>query len=478
MERCFGFPVLLACVLALIIFFAIPKTLADPDLGWHLRNTQYQLLHRTILHQDLFSYTTNGKSWLDHEWLSEIPFYLGWKWLGFRGIFLMEFVQIEIIFLGIFGLAYRTCQSSRAAFIVSFLSIFWGSVSFGPRTLLSGWICLISELTILYAFHKGSDLTWGLPPLFLLWVNLHGSWLIGFVLFVLFVLSGLKAGRWGWIESTGWSIAQKKKLASIASLSALALFLNPYGWRLVFYPFDMAFNQKLNIANVEEWRTVDFHSPRGKIVLGILFASILLQMIRPRKWQLHEVLFLLVGIYAGFTYYRFLFLAAILILPFVSRNIADCLPHRTGKDNLWVNAVLITCFLVTIGIEFPGNRQLSQSGSKLYPYQALSYLQTFHPNGRVFNEFRWGGYLIWNTPHIPVFIDSRVDVFEHNGVFADYLHAIRLKDSLPILDRYRIRYVLFERDAPLPYLLEQTRQWRVLYQDNTTVLLERMGGVR
>ena len=108
-----------------------------------------------------------------------------------------------------------------------------------------------------------------------------------------------------------------------------------------------------------------------------------------------------------------------------------------------------------------------------FPNKALPYLSAFHPNGRVFNEFLWGGFLIWHDRHIPVFIDSRVDIFEYNGTFKDYLDIVRLKDSIALLNKYDIKYVLFEKDAPLTYLLKTTHQWKVDYEDGTTTLLER-----
>jgi hypothetical protein len=109
-----------------------------------------------------------------------------------------------------------------------------------------------------------------------------------------------------------------------------------------------------------------------------------------------------------------------------------------------------------------------------FPNKALPYLSHFQPDGRVFNEFLWGGYLIWHDRQIPVFIDSRVDIFEYNGTFKDYLDIVHLKDSIAILDKHDIKYVLFEKDAPLTYLLKTSCEWKVDYEDGTAILLERI----
>ncbi|MGH9617676.1 MAG: hypothetical protein ACRD28_13130, partial [Acidobacteriaceae bacterium] len=436
-ARLFGFPVLLAVLFALFVFLAIPKKIADPDIGWHLRNTQVQLQTHVFLRHDIYSFTTRGKPWMDHEWLSEIPFYLAWRAFGPRGIFLVMAGAIEIILLGIFGLAYMESKSVKAAFVVSFVATFLAGVSFGPRTLLFGWIFLVIELALLSSFRRGRDFLWALPLLILVWVNAHGSWIIGLVVLGLFFLAGSVEGTWGSIQAVRWSRTQSLKLAWISLLSTLAVFVNPYGWRLPLYPFDMAFHQKLNIASVQEWKSLDFHSPRGKIVLAIMASAILLQLVRRRKWMLHEVLFLLVGTYAALTYTRFLFLAAILIVPFFAQDISQWMPYHADRDKPWLNAPIILGAVVVMFFVFPTNRQLSRPVSGLRPDSALPYLQKFHPHGNVFNDYMWGGYMILNVRQVPVFIDSRVDVFERNGVLADYLNAIRIKDSLKILDKYR-----------------------------------------
>ena len=109
--------------------------------------------------------------------------------------------------------------------------------------------------------------------------------------------------------------------------------------------------------------------------------------------------------------------------------------------------------------------------------KALPYLKQFQPQGRVFNDCLWGGYLVWNARNIPVFIDSRIDIYEYNGVFADYLDALGIKKTLEILNKYHIRYVLYPQESPVAYLLLHNTGWKTKYEDGTTVLLERIGGV-
>ena len=77
------------------------------------------------------------------------------------------------------------------------------------------------------------------------------------------------------------------------------------------------------------------------------------------------------------------------------------------------------------------------------------------------------------APNLPIFIDSRVDIFERRGVFQDYLDVLELKKTLAVLEKDKIRYVLFSRDSSLAYFLEQLPAWKIDYQDKTTILFER-----
>jgi hypothetical protein len=350
-------------------------------------------------------------------------------------------------------------------------------VSFGPRTLLFGWICLVAELLILDFYLDKSILRqalWMLPLLFAIWVNTHGSWIIGMVILIAFLVSGSFQCSAGAIEGRAWTREQLQVLCSATGLSLLSLFLNPYGWRLVAYPFNLAFRQKLNIANVDEWVTLDFHSVRGHVLLVSLTLVFFAQLVRSRKWAPYELTFLFIGVYSAFTYSRFLFLAAILIFPLIAKDMAWLPAYRPEQNKPWLNGIILCILVGVCARHFPNRTEEDTLGDRLFPNAALVSLRDFRPQGNVFNDYLWGGYLEWHLRQIPVLIDSRVDIFEYAGVFKDYLDAVRLQNSLAILDKYKIRYVLFEQDAPLVYLLKQTHAWKIDYQDKTTILMERL----
>ncbi|MGZ4840233.1 MAG: hypothetical protein ACXV5J_00685 [Candidatus Angelobacter sp.] len=476
LKLVFSFPVFLGAVLAGCVYHLANRGVADPDIWWHLRNAEYLLNTHHFIRSDMYSFTVSGTPWINHEWLSEIPYYLAYRAWGLRGIFLVMVCLIEIVMLGVFYLGWLVSGNVKSAFLASWIAMLLATVSFGPRTLLVGWIFLIVLLALLWRYRMhGKDSLWALPPLFLLWVNSHGSWLIGVGILGIFIAAGLFHGPGGAQESARWSPAQLQRLLKIAALSVLALFINPYGYRLVFYPFDFMLRQNLNVSNVEEWVSVDFHSGRGKMLLATIFIVLALSILRRQRWSLESFALFLFAIYASVTYMRFLFLAGIIFTPLLASSLDMVPPYQREKDKPVINAAFAIAAILFAVFTFPSEQSLAEDIEKKYPTQAIGYLQSLpdHGSNRVLNEYLWGGYLISRCRNVPVFIDSRVDIFEYNGIVRDYLDFSNLKNSFAVLDKYNIQYALLTTNGPQTYLLKRDSQWHVIYRDDVATIFER-----
>jgi len=84
-----------------------------------------------------------------------------------------------------------------------------------------------------------------------------------------------------------------------------------------------------------------------------------------------------------------------------------------------------------------------------------------------------GGYLEWSLPGVPVFIDSRTDIFEYRGVLQDYLAITGVRQSQELLDRYGVTYVLYPKDTPLAYLLATNGHWEQIYEGAQSIIFRR-----
>ena len=479
LRRAFSFLTMLAFLLVTLEFIMTRGSVVDPDIWWHLRDAEYLFQHHQLPRADMYSFTVAGHPWINHEWLAEIPYYLAWRAGGLSGINAMMFATISLIFLGLLYLSYMETRHFKAAIVACCFLTFIASVSFGPRTILFGYLYLVLLLIILQRFRqKGNAPLWLIPLLFCLWANTHGSWSLGLIVFSIITAAGFVRGSWGRVDAERWTPSQMGKLVVTGLASVAALFVNPFGSRLVFYPFDMAFRQKLNISHVAEWVSVDFHDLRGKFVLALLLTLLVTALVRRTRWRLAEVALVLFAVYSGLTYVRFLFLLAIVMAPVLTRILEFVPQYRPEVDTPLINGFVISLMIGSIIHYWPTSAEMQKSLSEKYPTQALTYLKAHPPDGPVLNFYLWGGYLAWNDRALKVFIDSRVDIYEYAGVLKDYLDLLNLSQSKSILDKYKIRYVLFPQpggysESALTYVLEHDSQWNVIYSDATTVLLER-----
>ena len=459
----------------------------DPDIWWHLRNAQYLVQQHQFPRQDMYSFTAAGKPWVNTEWLSEIPYYLAYRGFGLSGLKAMTFLLPSILMLLLLYLCYQESRNFKASVAACCFASFLAIVSYGPRTILFGYILLTVLLVVLQRFQqRGTAPLWLVPPLFLVWANTHGSWLIGLILFFLIGVAGLVGGSWGRIEATRWTPSQLRRLALTGAASVAALFINPYGWRLVYYPFDLAFKQKLNIAHVAEWVSVNFQDARGKLVFVLIAGLILAALLRNRRWKLAELLVLLFTLHTALTHIRFLALLGIVIAPFLAKLLDFFPPYRPELETPRVDVAVLLAMIVAMAYFWPHEAAVRKSQEQTYPAAVLPFLKAHPLQGNLVNFYLWGGYLDWSDPDAKVFIDSRVDIFEYAGVLQDYLDLLG-SDTLvrrldPILQRYKIRYVLFPpgdssnpllRGSGLIYLLQHDPHWKVAYQDEVCVLMER-----
>jgi hypothetical protein len=470
--RIFSFPAVLTASLTYLVFVFSRRDIADPDLWWHLRNAQYLLTTGHLPVVDSYSYTAPGVGVVPFEWLSELAYYAAYKWAGLSAVFLLVFLLCTAIVLGIFRLSYLASHDVKNSFVVALGGAVLAAISIGARTLLFGWLYLVVLLLILEAVRRGGwKWLWLVPPLFCLWVNTHGSWPMGMVLFGIFISSGFVEGRWGHAYATCWSGAQLRKLLITAGATAMAVFVNPGGYRLVFYPFEAMFGAQSPVGHVQEFASIDFQTPWGKVAMVMILGTLLISVLSRERWRLDELAIMMLTLYCSLKYIRFMFLAGILAPPIFAKRLKLMTPYDRNSDKRLNNAVALAILLCLFIASVP--RHSSFHDPVKYPVGAVAYMKTSRIQGRVFHDYVWGGYLIWHTPELKVFIDGRESPYEANGVFKDYLSAVYGESPQAVLDKYQVEYVLMPTDSRLSKFLKSSPTWTQLYSDETSVLLHR-----
>jgi hypothetical protein len=109
-----------------------------------------------------------------------------------------------------------------------------------------------------------------------------------------------------------------------------------------------------------------------------------------------------------------------------------------------------------------------------FPAAAVDFIRDQKPQQPIYNEYIWGGYLIWRLyPDYRVYIDGRADVYG-DGLINEFL---QVKDGRTAwrepLDNHGIRTVLVKPDAALASLLRQDGAWQKIFEDKQSVIFVR-----
>jgi hypothetical protein len=196
-------------LLGFLVFTALSvRLLGDAGIGWHIRTGQLILSTHTIPRADPFSSTTVGQPWFAWEWLYDVL--VGWldTAAGLNGVVLFAALLIAVTFSWTFRLLLRRKTNLLMALILVLLAASASMIHFWRVPHVVSWLFTVAWFWILESTegsygepesHSSATSTikisnsrwlpWLLPPLMLVWVNLHGGFLVGFVLLAIYWLS-------------------------------------------------------------------------------------------------------------------------------------------------------------------------------------------------------------------------------------------------------------------------------------------------
>lgn len=478
-KKIISFPVALAALLVAAAFVPLRDFVVDPDVWWHLKVGATLLSTHHWPTVDPYSFTAHGSPWIAYEWLGEVMLAAVQHAWGIRGLLALEIGLSATILIALFGLATLRSGNSKAAFVVCavILPLVYPSCSLRPQML--GYLFLVLTLIILERFRRGHTGTlWFLPLIFLIWVNTHGSFVLGLFAMGVYWACGLVEIHWGELASRVWTTGERMRLEFAALLTLIALMITPYGTEVCLYPLNMAFSQPINVNNIQEWQSMLFGEFFGKLFLALVLGFILAQVTLRPAWRLEELVLFFAGVVAACLHVRFVLAFVPFCAPLFAEIVAHGVPpYEPAKDKYALNAVLMVLVVTGIVWFFPSQSRLEKIMEQKWPVKAVAYLK-LHPVPRpMFNTYGYGGYLIWQLDgQNKVFVDGRADIYERTGVLADYLAIARVQVAAPrLLDAYGVQSCLVARDEALRTLLDVMPGWQRVYSDDLSALFVRRG---
>ncbi len=449
----------------------------DPDVWWHIKVGATLLSTHRWPTVDPYSFTAHGTPWIAYEWLGDVLLAAIAGMWGLRGLMALDLVLTAAILFALYALTTLRCGNSKAAFVICalLLPLVYPSCSLRPQML--GYLFLVLTLIVLERFRQGhTGALWLLPPLFLVWVNTHGSFVLGLFALGVYWASGLVDIHWGGLKSRLWTSGERVRLELVALLSLVALTTTPYGTEVCLYPLNMAFSQPLNVGNIQEWQPMMFDEIFGKIFLALLLGFLLAQVTLRPTWRLEDLVLFFAGVVAVCLHIRFVLVFVPFCAPLLAVVVAHWFPpYEHSKDKYALNAILMTLVVAAVIWFFPSRAKLESIMEEKWPVRAVAYLRQHPVPTPMFNSYGYGGYLIWQMSDVnKVFIDGRADIYERTGVLSDYLSLARLGFPAPfLLGAYNIQSCLLDRNETLVTLLDALPGWQKVYGDQLSVLYVR-----
>jgi hypothetical protein len=470
---------------AAILFFGLlamtARSATDPDLWWHLRTGQWIVETGHVPHTDPFSFTRAGSPWIAHEWLSEVIFYALWKLAGSPALIVFSSFITTAGFLLLYWRCHAQPHWAAAATVLGAVA---SAPCWGTRPQVFTFLLASLFLWLLERAETRPRSLYWVPPLFLLWLNLHGGFALGPVLLFLYAAGLVLESATG---TTPWPQARPIVIRVwLAALACVALVpLNPNGARLYLYPLDTVRGFELR-SLIVEWLSPDFHQG-----MYLPFLLVVLLLIVAMAWSRFSVpgrvlLPLTFMLLSAFDAVRHIPIFILLAMPVIVRALSkpapvQLSPHPSARRFRpivgWAALVLLASFVLLRWTDLARSQNVREAD--LFPSRAVAFLRTSDQpgTGRLFAYYDWGGYAIWNLyPQYRVFVDGRTDLYGNDLMKQAVETAIRLhKGWQAVLDDWKVGTVLVPSGSALAQALFLDPRWSVSYQDTQAVVFARAG---
>jgi hypothetical protein len=482
-------------LLAFAMIATVQSSLADPDFFWHLRAGQWMVENKEIPANDPFLWTQTSTPWMNHEWLSDVIFYAVHKGAGGAAIS----VLVGLLFGGTLILLYRFLTLKASPFLAILFTSLAAAVvlpwaSCRPQSIT--YFLFTVFLVGLLRYREDLKVTrlWLLPPLMILWANLHGAFIIGIVL--VGMIAGLITIEALWNKGIS---AWRQSLRSAAAIWAcwigtvVAACLTPYGPKLLIHPFKV---MKLWIVPyISEWQPAVFGHLSSASLFFLIGVWVLVQIFRSDKPSLFDLALPVVFTLLSLSQIRQAPLGAIVLSASIAPHLTDvyskvldllkskvkqgALVSKASQDlgpiQYVINGTLAVISVIAVALLLHGklDRQLKEM-DPLIGHSAISFLATHPQSGPIFNDYGYGGYLTWRLwPEQKAFIDGRADMYSDQ--FAkEYIEISQGKpDWKPKFDRHKFNTVVIGRAGPLRQLLLMEGDFIELFSDGKVVVLVR-----
>jgi hypothetical protein len=480
-------------VLFAALFWSIsangPKLLNfDGDLPRHILLGRLIRETRRVPLIDTFSFRTEGFPAIPHEWLSQVLFSIANDGMGLSGVVLLTALIVTATWAIVYREADRRANNLAFSLMITALGIAASMIHVLPRPHLFTYLLTAFWIVILERINSDKpNLWWLLPLLMVLWVNMHGMFVLGIAIWSIYLLgSFLEDPTRLWFSKP---LTRSMLLGGM--LSTLATLLSPSGIQIWESIVSLGSNSYIT-SRIPEYQSANFHTPETwPFLLLLLLTMIGFARSTTRPSWIHTLLaasFAAIAIYTS----RMIPLFAIVAVPLVSKSLSDWIRHEypgsrfsaieknlskinsSANGSVWLLVVIIAVALIfNTGKSIDPRGKVNRFDSEFFPVVAVTWLNSHPQQGHMFNEFDWGGYLLlYLVPRPQIFMDGHTHIYGE-ALTREYETLVTLgKDWQQIFEKYQIKWAILRTKSPIAQVLEEIG-WTVIYRDQTATVLKK-----
>jgi hypothetical protein len=464
--------------LILGLLFAVPSLMcvraacvADPDVWWHLRTAQWIIQHHAVPQVDSFSRVSAGKPWAAYSWLFELIVLQLFQRLGLAGLVAYSSAMVLAITVALHHLIKRLQPDYSLAILMTFATSFVLMRLYTPRPWL--FTILFFVLLVDIVMHaritgRARELGW-LPLIFAVWANVHVQFVAGLAVLGLALAESVLAR---WLPAVQTRIPAKWLGAALAA-SVLGTLANPYGWHIYQVVYGVA-TQPGGLNKISELQALPFRSLTdfGVLLFAMGAAAVLAR--KPRL-PLFEAGLLGFAVMVSFRSQRDLWAMAVVGITILAAGIRSNRKNRSRVPR-FAGPLLAVGAAIAVALGFrvlqANNPRLQTGLAVTMPVAAVDAIKAANYSGPLFNDFNWGGYLIWSL-RMPVSIDGRGSM--HGDAVIDRSVATwnAAPDWASDPEFTSAKLVIGPVTAPLTQMLRMDAGYRLVYEDKLAAVFVR-----
>lgn len=479
-----------------IFIFVNTHPIRPQDFWWHIAIGREIATTGKIPVIDNYSYTEVGQTYPSYQmfWLMETTLYDLYR-LG--GPALVVFFQ-SLVVTAAYGVVFWICKEATKSWRVGAFSVLFAAAlglndwNVRPQgiTFLLGSLFLLA----IYQYRRSHHWYWleFFPLGMLIWVNSHGTFVIGLVLI----------GLW-WGQELWEAAIRRMRNNGVVNITAIVVpglmfvittltcLINPRGIGIIDYVKTLSGNSVIQNL-VTEWAPPSLSTMMGVLFYGGLLGTCVILAVSPKRPDFFQLATLVIFGLLGIKTSRGVVWFGLVMAPVVADHVS-AIANSFKKNNQktadqggsrQLNVIFTIVILAMAVVSLPWLKSYlplptAKAGlvSAETPLLATQVLLDQNPPGKLFNSMSFGSYLIWAAyPRYQVFVDTRIELYSEK-IWMDYLNISNaIGDWETTLKNYGVNTLMLspEEQSLLISNVSLSNSWKQLYKDEAAVIFIRI----